>query len=288
MTTPPPVPPLAGADARHVWLVCTAAAAGVRPGTSAGVAAGADGTTRVSLPSRDTARAARAALGRAGYEASQPSGGRDLIVHGLSGNLLDARLEVLRSVLTTLRSAPGTTARYVLDQVGHLPPEALPDKAGRQWLTGQARRQLQDWITRTAGHSAPPGPAGLEAGPGVALRLSAARSAEQAIAAVTDDHLRIAAHALGLYPVLRQTRPHAHARSSAISQAAGIAHVALPAPDAAGQADAPWLPGRGRRGTAGAREFPDPGPPAAPPLPVTSLAAGRLPGAAAGRRAARP
>jgi len=288
------VPAAAGVDPRHVWLVCTAAAHAVAAGTIADVMPGRDGPARVYLPDRDTARAAEEALAAAGYEARRPAGpgsGRDLVVHGWSARLLDARLAALAEARAVLRSAPAATAMHVLRQVGHLAPSALPDAAGQQWLVGQAGQQQRDWARRTCGPAAPADdPAARPGHPALALRLSAVRDAEKAVSAMTDLHLRIASLALARYPVLMSGRGPEPARATAVRQAAGTIGVRLPPPrsgtgPAPGQTP-PWAAARQGRESPGAREFPGTGPPVLPPGPQAGAGpeAARRPGPPPGRR----
>ena len=218
MTTPESYP--AGVDPMHVRAICMAAAPGTRREGIVVLAGRGDGV-RVYLTHRAEATAARAALRRVGYEADRADGRRlssGLIVTGWSADRLEARLTAMRTLVQRLAADPRSTAADVLDRLGRQ-PSAPPSTAGQQELVIAARHQLREWIMATSGIHARCDPRARPADIGVALRLSASWQAETAIDELAARHLRIAVHAVALYPELRHQESHHSARDLAIHRA---------------------------------------------------------------------
>jgi hypothetical protein len=225
MTAPDPYP--CKVDPLHVGMICATAAPGSPRGGTPLLTGGRYGV-RVYLPSRSAARAAQDALRRVGYRvgrAAETRRGRDLIVAGWSADGLDSRLAAMRGVLQRLAAGPGSTAAAALDQLGRLPAAALPGEAGQQQLIRQAGYQLREWISATSGIHAPCNRLATPADTGIALRLSAAWRAEEAIDGLAVRHLQVTELAVGLYPALRQAMSHDSARDSAIRRAGIAAHI---------------------------------------------------------------
>lgn len=217
MTTPEGYP--AGVDPVHVRATCMAAAPGTqREGIV--VLAGRNDGVRVFLTHRVEATAARAALRRVGYAADRIGGRQStrLIVTGWSAERLESRLTTMRTVAQRLAAEPGATAARILDRLGRQ-PEVLPSMASLQELVIAARHELREWITGTSGIHARCDPRARPADTGAALRLSACRQAETAIDMLAALHLRVAVHAVALYPELREQMSFYSARDLAVYRA---------------------------------------------------------------------
>ena len=262
----------AGLDPAHILGICTRAA-----GTVAGVqAVGTSDAVRVSLPNRQTAWSATAALGRAGYTAAlagRSRGSRDLVVTGWNAERLESRLAALRSVMRRLQDNPSVTATAAVRRFGALPrPEASPPAAAD--ILSETRWQLQDWVEARAGICMPGQPAVLPADTANALRVRAMAGCEQVVSDLIERHLRVAAHALTLFDSLRPQMNNGRAQNTAVRRAGATFHLssssvaqdstplmrhaaAGPVPNAGRPAD-PAAHSRGspRRGMA--QEFPAP------------------------------
>jgi hypothetical protein len=266
MTTPDTY--LSWVDPSHIWTICATAAPPGHRTDHMFVFGGEQYGARAYLPTRSAARAARAALTRVGYQAVPATDARrslDLTIYGWSAQGLQSRLTAMRAVLSQLADEPGSTAATALDHLGRQPVTALPDEAGRLRLVRQAGEQLRGWISATSGIHAPCDPLAKPADAGCALQLSATWRAEEAIDDLAGRHLRVAWHALALYPGLRQTRSHDDARDSAVRQAGIASHLSHHlAPDtnslmpgsAPGSGSPPWAPAEISHRIRAALEFP--------------------------------
>src|ERR1035438_3177276 len=128
-------------DPAPVLGICTRAA-----GTVAGVqAVGTADGVRVSLPTRQSAWSATAALGRVGYTAAlagRTRSSQDLVVTGWNAERLESRLVALRSVMNRLADNPLVTATAAVRRFAALPrSEASPPAAAD--ILSETRWQLQ-------------------------------------------------------------------------------------------------------------------------------------------------
>jgi hypothetical protein len=257
-------------DPAHVLGICTRAA-----GTVAGIqAVGIPDGVRVSLPNRQSAWSATAALGRVGYTAAltgRTRGSRDLVVTGWNAERLESRLTAMRLVMRRLQDNPLVTATAAVRRFAALPraEASLPAAAD---ILSDTRWQLQDWVEARAGICMPGPPAVLPADTANALRVRAMAGCEQVVSDLVERHLRVAAHALTLFDSLRPQMNNGRAQNTAVRRAGATFHLssgsvaqdssplmrhaaAGPAPAAADQADPPAHTRSGpRRGMA--QEFP--------------------------------
>lgn len=211
----------AGLDPAHIVAIC-AHATGGRPGLAVGTR---DGMC-VCLPSRRSARSARAALGRVGYRVTDDSGprGRDLVVTGWNAAGLESRLNAMRVVLHQLAENPSPTARAVIERFRSLPGTAQLPRSGLGVLD-EARAGLRSWVSARSGIHAPRPPAVLPADVGVALQLGTTGVLEQAIDDLIERHLRVAGHALALFCSLREQMDVGRAQEVAIRWAGITFHL---------------------------------------------------------------
>ena len=211
----------AGLDPAHILAIC-AHATGGRPGLAVGTR---DGMC-VCLPSRRSARSARAALARVGYRVTDDSGprGRDLVVTGWNPAGLESRLTAMRVVLHQLAENPSPTARAVIERFRGLPSAAQSPRSGLGVLD-EARAGLRSWVSARSGIHAPRPPAVLPPDVGVALQLGTANVLEQAIDDLIERHLRVAGHALALFCSLREQMDIGRAQDVAIRWAGITFHL---------------------------------------------------------------
>lgn len=211
----------AGLDPAHILAICVHATGG-RPGLALGTR---DGMC-VCLPSRRSARNARAALGRVGYRVTDDSGarGRDLVVTGWNAAGLESRLTAMRVVLHQLAENRSPTARAVIERFRGLPSAAQSPRSGLGVLD-EARTGLRSWASVRSGIHTPRPPAVLPADVGVALQLGTANVLEQAIDDLIERHLRVAGHALALFCSLREQMDIGRAQDTAIRWAGITFHL---------------------------------------------------------------
>jgi hypothetical protein len=210
----------AGLDPAHIVGICTRATEGRRS-----LAVGTRDGISVSLPSQRTARRARAALVRVGYEVSAAATGRgrDIVVTGWDPAGLDSRLAAMRTVLHQLDDNPALTARMVIKRFREL-PGVTPSPHLDSELLDQARTGLRDWVDLRSGIHAPRDPAVAPTNVGVALRLRAAGILEEAIDDLIERQLRAAGHALALFSSLRERMGNSRAQAAAIHRACATVH----------------------------------------------------------------
>ncbi|HEY1619268.1 MAG TPA: hypothetical protein VGG25_16730 [Streptosporangiaceae bacterium] len=290
-------------DPKHIWAICAAVApTSERDGFA--LLAG-DYYTGLRLPSRAASRAAHTALTRVGYDVIRGSG-RELVIRGWSTAGLDARLTSMRAVMHQLATGRGTAAVSVLEQFRRIPAGSLPGRSAQRQLVREAGQGLREWVFAVSGVHAPCDPLARPADTGIAVRLSAAWRAEEAIEELASRQMRVAAHATAIYPGLRQQMSHDNARDTAIRRAGVVFHLrgdvaqdstgllaVFSRPAAALLAGPGELPGRSRtagRAGAAAGDFPVPGP---PPLRLAPRPGGRpqgrdFPAGPARRRPAHP
>ena len=209
-------------DPAHVLGICTRAA-----GTVAGVqAVGTADGVRVSLPNRQSAWSATAALGRAGYTAAltgRTRSSQDLVVTGWNAERLESRLAALRSVMNRLADNPLVTATAAVRRFAALPrPDASPPAAAD--ILSETRWQLQDWVEARSGICMPGQPAVLPADPANALRVLNASGCEQVVSNLIERHLRVAAQALTLFDSLRSQMNDGRAQNTAVRRAGATFH----------------------------------------------------------------
>jgi hypothetical protein len=224
MNAPRPYP--CGVDPVHVLAICAEAAPGHHRDTA--ILVGGQRDARVYLPTRGAARAAQAALRRVGYQVDRPAGssrGKELVIQGWSAEGLEARLVAMRAVLQQLAADPGSMATKVLEKLCGVPEAELPGRAGQQRLITQAALQLRRWVFAGCGIQVPHDPRLLSADTGCALRVSAAWQLEDATDDLLFRQVRVARHALDLYPALRQQLGHEHGRDTAVQRAGIIFHL---------------------------------------------------------------
>jgi hypothetical protein len=225
MTTPSPYP--LGVDPVHVQIIAASAAAGGRNDGSVLLLARPE-TIRVYLPNRSATKTVRDALQRVGYEVTTAAGNirnRGLVVSGWSAQGLESRLDAMRGVLHRLAASPDAMATLALGQLSRTPTGELPGRTGQQHLIDQLSTGLRSWISATSGIHALSDPRARPADPGCALRLSAARRAEEAIDDLAARQARVAEFALALYPSLRETMTHDAARDCALRWAGTAFHL---------------------------------------------------------------
>src|SRR6266851_6326198 len=287
-----------GLDPAHVLGICTRAA-----GTVAGVqAVGTADGVRVSLPTRQSAWTATAALGRAGYTAAlagRTRSSRDLVVTDWNAERLESRLTALRSVMHRLADNPLVTATAAVRRFAALPTSdaSLPAAAD---ILSETRWQLQDWVEARSGICMPGPPAVLPADTANALRVRTVADCEQVVSDLIERHLRVAAHALTLFDSLRQQMNDGRAQNTAVRRAGVTFHLSSSSvaqdssslmPPAAAGAAVPADPPAQSRGTPRqgmSREFPAPpgvaGPAdTSPPTGRASLGGQHFPAARPGR-----
>ena len=227
----------AGLDPAHVLGIATRAAGSPAGARAVGTADG----VRVSLPNRQSAWTATAALGRTGYTAAltgRTRGSRDLVVTGWNAERLESRLAALRSVIRRLADNPLVTATTAVRRFAALPtPEAsLPAAAD---ILSETRWQLQDWVEARSGICMPDRPAVLPADPANALRVLNASGCDQVVSDLIERHLRVAAHALTLYDSLRQQMNDGRAQNTAVRRASVTFHLSS---DSVAQDSSPLMP----------------------------------------------
>ena len=210
-------------DPVHVLGIATRAA-----GNPAGAqAVGTPDGVRVSLPSRQSAWAATAALGRAGYTAAlagRTRGSRGLVVTGWNADRLESRLAALRLMTRRLQDNPLVTATAAVRRFAALPraEASLPAAAD---ILSDTRWQLQDWVEARSGICMPGPPAVLPADTANAFRVRAVAGCEQVVGDLIERHLRVAAHALTLFDSLRQQMNDGRAQNTAVRRAGVTFHL---------------------------------------------------------------
>jgi hypothetical protein len=210
----------AGLDTAHIVGICTQATEGRRS-----LAVGTRDGISVSLPSQRTARRARAALVRVGYEVSAAAAGRgrDVVVTGWDPAGLDSRLAAMRTVLHQLDDNPALTARMVIKRFREL-PGVTPSPRLDSGLLDQARVGLRDWVDLRSGIHARRDPAAVPSNVGVALRVRAAGMLEEAIDDLIERQMRTAEDALALFSSLRERMGGSRAQGAAIHRAGVTFH----------------------------------------------------------------
>ncbi len=214
-----PEPYPAGLDPAHILAVCVRATGGRR-----GLAVRrSDGIIVCLLRSRRTARRASMALRRVGYDVVGVSADRglDLLSTGWNQAALGSRLATMRTILHQLADSPCVTAQSVIERFRGLPAEQRTPQ--QVWeLLNQARIGLRDWVTARSGVHALRDSAVRPADVGIALRLRAAGTLEQAIDDQAERQLRVAGCALVLFRRLSEQMSDDQAQDTAIRWA-GIA-----------------------------------------------------------------
>ena len=229
-----------GLDPAHILGVTNQA---VRQRGQVSLAVATSDGIRICLRSRRAASDAHAALTRVGYQVvrGDSTSRRDLLVTGWSAAGLEARLAAMRAVLYQLHDSPNATAGAVIERFRSLPPGSPARRDGS--LLAEADTQLLASVTRRSGIHMPHDPAFQPADLGIALRLRAARTLENAIDDLIERHLRVAAHALRLFQSLRLHTTEDQARETALRRASVFHHLSTsPEQDPSAQTRRPGFP----------------------------------------------